>query len=55
MGGAGVNLTLPWEPIIDMQFLQKMSFLFCYVEIGLSFPYNNFHVSISLKCFSSRF
>ena len=52
-GGGEVNLTVPWEPIIDKQYLQKMSFF--YEEMGLSFRYSNFCVFISLKCFFLRF
>ena len=54
-GGAGKNLTLPWKPVIDKQFLPKNDISFFYEKIGLSIPYSNFYVSFSFKCFSIRF
>ena len=43
-GGGGVNLILPWESIIDMQFSQKNVNSLFYDKIGLFF--------ISLSVFS---
>ena len=45
-GGGGVNLILPWESIIDMQFSQKNVNSLFYDKIGLFFYLT--------KCFFSK-